>query len=129
MTAVAGGSALAAFAMVYALSWRDGGLNSDRLVLIGIGTWLGFTAISTLLIVGFDPWNTSKALTWLSGPSCVIGAGTGVGAGAAGGTSATSAESAHGCGPVYADAAAGCSSAGSPAAASRQKFQVSMYAV
>ncbi|MGH3655521.1 MAG: iron ABC transporter permease, partial [Micromonosporaceae bacterium] len=67
MSAVAGFSALLAFALVYGLSWRDGGLNSDRLVLIGVGVWLGFTAVTTLLIVAFDPWNTSKALTWLSG--------------------------------------------------------------
>jgi ABC-type Fe3+-siderophore transport system permease subunit len=66
MTLVAGGSALLAFAIVYGLSWR-GGLNSDRLVLIGIGVWMGCTALSTFLIVAFDPWNTAKALTWLSG--------------------------------------------------------------
>ena len=37
MSAVAGGGALLAFALVYGLSWRGGGLSSDRLVLIGIG--------------------------------------------------------------------------------------------
>ncbi|MGH3467558.1 MAG: iron chelate uptake ABC transporter family permease subunit, partial [Thermocrispum sp.] len=66
MTLVAVGSALLAFAVVYGLAYR-GGLNSDRLVLIGIGMWLGCNAISTFVIVGFDPWNTVKALTWLSG--------------------------------------------------------------
>ncbi|MQA25534.1 MAG: Fe(3+)-hydroxamate ABC transporter permease FhuB [Micromonosporaceae bacterium] len=71
MSAVAGGSALLAFSIVYGLSWRGsgsgGGLNSDRLVLIGIGVWIGCTAAITLIIVTFDPWNTGKALTWLSG--------------------------------------------------------------
>lgn len=66
MTGVAGTTALLAFALVYGLSWR-GGLNSDRLVLIGIGLWMGANAITTFLIVAFDPWNTAKALTWLSG--------------------------------------------------------------
>lgn len=66
MTGTAGVSALLAFALVYGLSWR-GGLNSDRLVLIGIGTWMGCNAVTTFLIVAFDPWNTAKALTWLSG--------------------------------------------------------------
>ncbi|MQA62777.1 MAG: iron chelate uptake ABC transporter family permease subunit [Actinophytocola sp.] len=66
MTGVAGGGALLAFALVYGLSWR-GGLNFDRPVLIGIGVWLGGTAAITFLIVAFDPWNTAKALTWLSG--------------------------------------------------------------
>lgn len=66
MTVVATGSALLAFGVVYGLAYR-GGLNSDRLVLIGIGMWMGCNAVSTFVIVGFDPWNTVKALTWLSG--------------------------------------------------------------
>lgn len=66
LSAVAGASAVVTFAAVYALAWR-GGLNSDRLVLIGIGVWLGGQAVITFLIVAFDPWNTAKALTWLSG--------------------------------------------------------------
>ncbi|WP_216216798.1 iron ABC transporter permease [Amycolatopsis aidingensis] len=66
MTAVAGTTAVLTFALVYGLSWR-GGLDSDRLVLIGIGTWMGANAVITFLIVAFDPWNTAKALTWLSG--------------------------------------------------------------
>lgn len=66
MTAVAGAGALAAFAAVYGLAWR-GGLDSDRLVLIGIGFWAGCTALIAFVIVTFDPWNTGKALTWLSG--------------------------------------------------------------
>jgi iron complex transport system permease protein len=66
MSGVAGTGALIAFAIVYGLSWR-GGLSSDRLVLMGIGVWAGGFAIITFIIVGFDPWNTGKALTWLSG--------------------------------------------------------------
>ncbi|WP_211116866.1 iron ABC transporter permease [Glycomyces buryatensis] len=61
---VAGG--LGAFALVYALAWR-GGLDPARLVLIGIGVWsIGMAAI-TLIILASDPWNTPKAMTWLSG--------------------------------------------------------------
>ncbi|CAM3773540.1 iron ABC transporter permease [Nocardiopsis rhodophaea] len=66
MTGVATTTALLTFALVYGLSWR-GSLNSDRLILIGIGTWMGANAVTTFLIVAFDPWNTAKALTWLSG--------------------------------------------------------------
>lgn len=66
VSAAAGAGALLAFAVVYRLSWR-GGLNSDRLVLIGVGMWAGCFALITFIIVGYDPWNTGKALTWLSG--------------------------------------------------------------
>ena len=66
MSTVAGAGALAAFGLVYALSWR-GGLNSDRLVLMGVGVSAGCAAVITLIIVATDPWNTAKALTWLSG--------------------------------------------------------------
>lgn len=58
--------ALAAFAVVYALSWR-GGLHSDRLVLIGIGTWYGAQALSTFFLVRANPWDTPRIYTWLSG--------------------------------------------------------------
>jgi ABC-type Fe3+-siderophore transport system permease subunit len=62
--AVVGG--LGAFALVYALAWRRG-LDTSRLVLIGIGVWsIGMAAI-TLIILASDPWNTPKAMTWLSG--------------------------------------------------------------
>jgi ABC-type Fe3+-siderophore transport system permease subunit len=66
MSLTAGAGALLAFALVYGLSWR-GGLSSDRLVLIGVGVSAGCTAIITFIIVRSDPWNTAKALTWLSG--------------------------------------------------------------
>ncbi|MEW9551351.1 iron ABC transporter permease [Nonomuraea sp. NPDC050783] len=66
MTATAGVGALAAFALVYVLSWR-GGLHSDRLVLIGVAMQAACTSITVLIIVKVDPWNTAMALTWLSG--------------------------------------------------------------
>lgn len=58
--------ALLAFVVVYALAWR-GGLNADRLVLIGIGVWYGTTALSTLLLIRANPWDTPRIYTWLSG--------------------------------------------------------------
>ncbi|PFG29608.1 iron ABC transporter permease [Paramicrobacterium agarici] len=66
MTAAAIGGALLAFAVVYTLSWR-GGMNTDRLVLIGIGLWYGFTALTTFILVRANPWNTPAIFTWLSG--------------------------------------------------------------
>ncbi|MBG0829031.1 iron ABC transporter permease [Planomonospora sp. ID67723] len=66
MSAAAMAGALVAAAVVYLLSWR-GGLSSDRLVLIGVGVQAACTAITVLIIVKADPWNTAMALTWLSG--------------------------------------------------------------
>jgi iron complex transport system permease protein len=66
VSAAAGAGAVLAFGLVYRLAWR-GGLSADRLVLIGIGLWYGGMATITCLIVATDPWNTAKALTWLSG--------------------------------------------------------------
>ncbi|GII06107.1 iron ABC transporter permease [Planobispora takensis] len=66
MTAAAMAGALVAAALVYLLSWR-GGLNSDRLVLIGVGVQAACTAVTIMIIVKADPWNTAMALTWLSG--------------------------------------------------------------
>lgn len=66
MTGVAGVGALVAFALVYGLAWRHG-LDSDRLVLVGVGVSAGATAVTTLIIVSSNPWNTPLALTWLSG--------------------------------------------------------------
>ncbi|MGW0434844.1 iron ABC transporter permease [Micromonospora sp. NPDC003197] len=66
ISGAAGLGALVAFALVYGLA-RSGGLSSDRLVLIGFAVWQGGTAIITFIIVTSDPWNTGKALTWLSG--------------------------------------------------------------
>ncbi|MFD6612032.1 iron ABC transporter permease [Micromonospora chalcea] len=66
LSGAAGLGAVAAFALVYGLARRRG-LNSDRLVLIGFAVWQGGTAIITFIVVSSDPWNTGKALTWLSG--------------------------------------------------------------
>ncbi|MFI2562937.1 iron ABC transporter permease [Paenarthrobacter sp. NPDC018779] len=59
------GAALSA-ALVFGLSFR-GGLQQNRLVLIGIGVSAGLAAIITVLLVSTDPFNQTKALTWLSG--------------------------------------------------------------
>lgn len=66
IAAAAGLGALLAFALVYGLAWRAG-LDSDRLVLVGIGVWFGTTALTTLLIVQANPWDTPRIFTWLSG--------------------------------------------------------------
>ncbi|HVK27874.1 MAG TPA: iron ABC transporter permease [Nocardioides sp.] len=58
--------ALVAFALVYGLSWR-GGLDADRLLLIGIGTWYGSAALTTFLLVRSNPWDTPRIYTWMSG--------------------------------------------------------------
>ncbi|MEU1278142.1 iron ABC transporter permease [Streptomyces sp. NPDC005805] len=59
------GAALAAV-FVFGLSAR-GGFQQNRVVLVGIGVATGTTAIISLLIVLTDPFNATKALTWLSG--------------------------------------------------------------
>ncbi|WP_348788550.1 iron ABC transporter permease [Leifsonia sp. NPDC080035] len=65
-----GGAALAgaaaAAAVVFGLAAR-GGLEQNRLLLIGIGVSSGATALTSLLIVLTDPFNGAKALVWLSG--------------------------------------------------------------
>jgi iron complex transport system permease protein len=66
VTGAAGVGALAAFALVYGLAWR-GGLSSDRLVLVGVGVGAGTTALVTLLVVATSPWDSTLALTWMSG--------------------------------------------------------------
>ncbi|MEV5517083.1 iron ABC transporter permease [Streptomyces flaveolus] len=72
---VAGGWAVAgaAFAgagatavVVFGLAAR-GGFQQNRLVLVGIGIAAATTALISLLIVLTDPFNATKALTWLSG--------------------------------------------------------------
>lgn len=63
---VAGIGAAVAMALVFALAAR-GGFASERLVLIGFGVNAGSTALITLLITLSDPWNETKALTWLGG--------------------------------------------------------------
>ncbi|MCZ7436961.1 iron ABC transporter permease [Micromonospora sp. WMMC241] len=66
LSGAAGLGAVAAFTLVYGLARRRG-LNSDRLVLIGFAVWQGGAAVITFIVVSSDPWNTGKALTWLSG--------------------------------------------------------------
>ncbi|WP_147572953.1 iron chelate uptake ABC transporter family permease subunit, partial [Cellulomonas massiliensis] len=58
--------ALATFALVYRLASRRG-LSSDRLVLVGIGTSAAAASLITLVVVATNPWNTTMALTFLSG--------------------------------------------------------------
>ena len=67
--AIAAGStigALVAFALVYGLTWR-GGLDSDRLVLVGIGVAAGAQALTAFLLIRSNPWDTPRIFTWLSG--------------------------------------------------------------
>ncbi|MCU1528428.1 MAG: transporter permease [Frondihabitans sp.] len=59
------GAAVAA-AAVFGLAAR-GGFQQNRLVLIGVGVSAATTALISLLIVLTDPFNATKALTWLSG--------------------------------------------------------------
>jgi ABC-type Fe3+-siderophore transport system permease subunit len=66
LSGAAAAGAVAAFALVYGLS-RRGGLSSDRLVLVGLGVSFASTALITVLVVVTNPWNTTLALTWLSG--------------------------------------------------------------
>jgi iron complex transport system permease protein len=67
--AVAGaafGGASAAAALVFGLAAR-GGFQQNRLVLVGVGVSAAATALIGLVIVLTDPFNATKALTWLSG--------------------------------------------------------------
>ncbi|SFF70954.1 iron complex transport system permease protein [Actinacidiphila alni] len=59
------GAAITA-AVVFGLSAR-GGFEQNRLVLVGVGAAAGTSALISLLIVLTDPFNATKALTWLSG--------------------------------------------------------------
>lgn len=59
------GAALTAL-LVFGLAFH-GGLQQNRLVLIGIGVSAGLTALIAVLLVSTDPYNQTKALTWLSG--------------------------------------------------------------
>ncbi|MFE1034429.1 iron ABC transporter permease [Streptomyces sp. NPDC058807] len=59
------GSAITAV-VVFGLAAR-GGFQQNRLVLVGIGTASATAALISLLIVLTDPFNATKALTWLSG--------------------------------------------------------------
>ncbi|MFE5968314.1 iron ABC transporter permease [Streptomyces sp. NPDC056463] len=52
--------------VVFGLAAR-GGFQQNRLVLVGFGVATGSAALIALLIVLTDPFNATKALTWLSG--------------------------------------------------------------
>ncbi|WP_217139767.1 iron ABC transporter permease [Streptomyces sp. AC627_RSS907] len=52
--------------LVFGLAAR-GGFQQNRLVLVGIGVASATAALISLLIVLTDPFNATKALTWLSG--------------------------------------------------------------
>ncbi|GHG45590.1 MULTISPECIES: iron ABC transporter permease [Amycolatopsis] len=66
LTGSAGLGAALAMALVFAVAAR-GGFASERLVLIGFGVHAAAQALVTLLITLSDPWNETKALTWLGG--------------------------------------------------------------
>lgn len=66
VTVAALAGALAAGALLFALAAR-GGFDPTRLVLVGLGVAAGGQALSTLLVVSTDPWNQSRAITWLGG--------------------------------------------------------------
>lgn len=66
LVGIAALGALGACALVFGLAAR-GGLASDRLVLIGVGVSYGTLSLITVLLVATDPFNETKALTWLSG--------------------------------------------------------------
>ncbi|MEV0321548.1 iron ABC transporter permease [Streptomyces sp. NPDC050658] len=58
--------ALIAAGLVFGLAARSG-FQQNRLVLVGMAVSTGTTALISLLIVLTDPFNATKALTWLSG--------------------------------------------------------------
>lgn len=66
LVAAAVTGALAAFDVVYGLSWRRG-LDAERLVLVGIGLWYGLSSLSAYLLLRANPWDTPRIYTWLSG--------------------------------------------------------------
>lgn len=59
------GAAVSAL-LVFGLAAR-GGFRQNRLVLVGFGVGTGATAVISLLIILTDPFNATKALTWLAG--------------------------------------------------------------
>ncbi|MGW1813667.1 iron ABC transporter permease [Streptomyces sp. NPDC002125] len=60
-----GGAAVTA-TFVFGLAAR-GGFRQNRLVLLGVGVSSAAAALISLVIVLSDPFDTTKALTWLSG--------------------------------------------------------------
>lgn len=66
VTVAALAGALGAGLLLFVLALR-GGFEPTRLVLVGLGVAAGGQALSTLLVVSTDPWNQSRAITWLGG--------------------------------------------------------------
>ncbi|WP_435601059.1 iron ABC transporter permease [Streptomyces sp. C10-9-1] len=66
ITGAAFAGAAAGSLLVFGLAAR-GGFRQNRLVLVGFGAATGSAALIGLLIVLTDPFNATKALTWLSG--------------------------------------------------------------
>lgn len=66
LSAAAFAGAAVAAALVFGLSAR-GGFQQNRLVLVGMGVATASSALISLFIVLTDPFNATKALTWLSG--------------------------------------------------------------
>jgi ferric hydroxamate transport system permease protein len=66
ITGSAFAGATVASVVVFGLASR-GGLESDRLVLVGIGVAAVADALITVVIVLSDPYSIAKTLTWLSG--------------------------------------------------------------
>lgn len=60
------GAAIAG-ALVLGLGLRGTSDDSTRLVLVGLGVGTAALSLTSLVIVGSDPWNQTKALTWLAG--------------------------------------------------------------
>ncbi|MDH6228206.1 ABC-type Fe3+-siderophore transport system permease subunit [Streptomyces sp. MJP52] len=58
--------AAAASVVVFGLAAK-GGFRQNRLVLVGMGVATAATSLISLIIVLTDPYNATKALTWLSG--------------------------------------------------------------
>lgn len=58
--------AAVASVLVFGLAAR-GGFQQNRLVLVGFGVATATAALVSLLIILTDPFNATKALTWLSG--------------------------------------------------------------
>lgn len=58
--------ALAASALVYALTWR-GGISGNRLVLVGIGVNAVLAALTTLVFVRFPVEEIAPAVLWTTG--------------------------------------------------------------
>lgn len=66
---IVGGALLGAAAtavLVFVLAAR-GGVNETKIVLVGLGISAGASALTTMVVVGTDPWNRTKAITWLGG--------------------------------------------------------------